>query len=147
MAAGCGVDAQLHDPGHTSSVVTIRKFACATGERRAERGQGAGRPNGSAIWPTEDAASRSVPAAARRARGFLDSHYGCRRKMEASDRAEEFIPAGLSSFGIEADEIELAVMGAAHQMFWPAIREMLSIDLGDLEPERVPDLSRAPEQA
>ncbi len=67
--------------------------------------------------------------------------------MEASDRAEEFIPAGLASFGIEADEIELAVMGAAHQMFWPAIREMLSLDLGDLEPERAPDLSRAPERA
>lgn len=67
--------------------------------------------------------------------------------MEAADRAEEFIPAGLASFGIEADEIELAVMGAAHQMFWPAIREMLSLDLGEVEPEPTPDLSRAPERA
>jgi hypothetical protein len=67
--------------------------------------------------------------------------------MEPSDPAEEFIPAGLASFGIEADEIELAVMGAAHQMFWPAIREMLSLDLGDLKPERNQDLSRAPERA
>jgi hypothetical protein len=29
---------------------------CATGERRTEQGKDAGRPNGRAIWPTEDAA-------------------------------------------------------------------------------------------
>jgi hypothetical protein len=66
--------------------------------------------------------------------------------MEASDRAEDFVPAGLASLRIEADEIERAVIDAAHQMFWPGIRSLLSLDLGDLEPERNPDLSRAPEQ-
>ena len=39
---------------------------CASGERRTKRGKDAGRPNSSAIWPTEDAASRRS-AAARRA--------------------------------------------------------------------------------
>jgi hypothetical protein len=67
--------------------------------------------------------------------------------MEATDRAEDFVPAGLASFGIEADEIELAVAGAAHQMFWPRILALISLNLGELEPERNPDLSRAPEQA
>jgi hypothetical protein len=67
--------------------------------------------------------------------------------MEASDRADEFIPAGLASLGIEADEVEMAVMNAAHQMFWPSIRDLLSLDLGDLEPEANPDLSRAPEKS
>jgi hypothetical protein len=66
--------------------------------------------------------------------------------MEAADRADEFIPAGLASLGIEADEVEMAVMNAAHQMFWPSIRDLLSLDLGDFEPERNPDLSRAPEK-
>jgi len=33
---------------------------CAAGERRTKRGKDAGRPNSSAIWPTEDAAPRSV---------------------------------------------------------------------------------------
>ena len=61
--------------------------------------------------------------------------------MEASSRADDFIPAGLASFGIEADEVELAVMGAAHAMFWPAILELLALDTGDVEPERGPDLS------
>jgi hypothetical protein len=63
--------------------------------------------------------------------------------MEASNRADDFIPAGLASLGVEADEIELAVMGAAHAMFWPAILELLELET-DVEPERDPDLSRAP---
>jgi hypothetical protein len=65
--------------------------------------------------------------------------------MEASERAEEFVPAGLASLGIEADEVELAVMDAAHAMFWPAILELLSLDTGEVEPERNPDLSQAPQ--
>jgi hypothetical protein len=65
--------------------------------------------------------------------------------MESPDRAEQFIPAGLASLGIEADETDLAVMNAAHGMFWPSIRDLLALDLGELEPERDQDLSRAPE--
>jgi len=67
--------------------------------------------------------------------------------MESPDRAEQFIPAGLASLGIEADEIDLSVMNAAHQMFWPSIRDLLALDLGAVEPERGEDLSRAPERA
>jgi hypothetical protein len=63
--------------------------------------------------------------------------------MEVSNRADDFIPAGLASMGIEADEIELAVMGAAHSLFWPAILELLELDT-DVAPELDPDLSRAP---
>ncbi|HEY6550920.1 MAG TPA: hypothetical protein VIY71_06955 [Solirubrobacterales bacterium] len=66
--------------------------------------------------------------------------------MEGPDRAEQFIPAGLASLGIEADETDLAVMNAAHGMFWPSIRDLLAMDLGQLEPEPDQDLSRAPEQ-
>jgi hypothetical protein len=66
--------------------------------------------------------------------------------MESPDRAEQFIPAGLASLGIEADETDLAVMNAIHAMFWPAIRDLLALDLGRLEPERDEDLSRAPAQ-
>lgn len=67
--------------------------------------------------------------------------------MESPDRAEQFIPAGLASLGIEADEIDLAVMSAAHQMFWPSILDLIALDLGEVEPERDEDLSRAPERA
>ena len=64
--------------------------------------------------------------------------------MEGQSRADDFIPAALASFGIEADEIELAVIGAAHAMFWPAILALLEFDAGPGAAERAPDLSRAP---
>jgi hypothetical protein len=64
--------------------------------------------------------------------------------MEASNRADDFIPAGLASLGIEADEIELAVIGAAHGLFWPAILELLELDTGGVAPEPSPDLSQPP---
>lgn len=67
--------------------------------------------------------------------------------MEAATRADEFIPAGLAAFGVRADEVELAVMGAAHAMFWPPILALLEVDLSAVEPERAPDLSRAPASA
>lgn len=64
--------------------------------------------------------------------------------MEAPNRADDFIPAGLAAFGVEADEIELAVMEAAHSLFWPPILELLALDTGDAPSERAPDLSKAP---
>jgi hypothetical protein len=59
--------------------------------------------------------------------------------------ADEFIPAGLAALGIEADEVDLAVMGAVHQLLWAPILGLLALDTEDVEPERCPDLSRAPE--
>lgn len=64
--------------------------------------------------------------------------------MDASAPSDDFVPAGLASLGIEADEIELAVIAAAHQLFWPAIRELLALDTSEVEPEIFPDLSKAP---
>ncbi len=67
--------------------------------------------------------------------------------MESPNRAEQFIPAGLASLGIEADETDLAVINAIHKMFWPSILDLLALDLDELEPERDQDLSQAPERA
>jgi hypothetical protein len=64
--------------------------------------------------------------------------------MEAPNRADDFIPAGLASMGIEADEVELAVMGAAHALFWQPILDLFELDTDGFAPERDPDLSRAP---
>jgi hypothetical protein len=64
--------------------------------------------------------------------------------MEASNSADNFIPVALAAFGVEADEIELAVMAAAHQVFWPPILELLALDTGVVAPEPAPDLSVAP---
>jgi hypothetical protein len=73
---------------------------------------------------------------------YLD--VGLLAQMEAANREDEFIPAGLAAFGVQADEIELAVIGAAHAMFWPPILALLELDIGALAPERAPNLSRAP---
>jgi len=64
--------------------------------------------------------------------------------MEASTSADDFIPAGLASLGIEADEVDLAVMGAVHGLLWAPILELLAFDSDGIEPERCPDLSKAP---
>ena len=64
--------------------------------------------------------------------------------MEASGSADDFIPAALAAFGVEADEIELAVMRAAHEMFWPPILELLSLDTSAVASEHDHDLSQAP---
>lgn len=69
---------------------------------------------------------------------------GLPAEMEGAAPADEFIPAGLASLGIEADEVDLAVMAAVHQILWPPILELLALDTEGLEPERCPDLSRPP---
>jgi len=64
--------------------------------------------------------------------------------MEASNSPDGFISAGLAAYGIEADEIELAVIAAAHQLFWPPILELIALDTSELPDEPNPDLSQAP---
>jgi hypothetical protein len=65
--------------------------------------------------------------------------------MEASASTNDFIPAGLAALGIEADEVDLAVMGAVHQLLWAPVLELLSLEVEGLEPERCPDMSKAPQ--
>jgi hypothetical protein len=64
--------------------------------------------------------------------------------MEAQTSPDDFLLAGIAAFGIEADEIELAVMRAAHEMFWPPILELLDLDTSGAPGEPAPDLSQAP---
>ena len=64
--------------------------------------------------------------------------------MEASNSADDFLATAIAAYGIEADEIELAVMRAAHEMFWPPILELLDLDTSEMPPEPTPDLSQAP---
>lgn len=64
--------------------------------------------------------------------------------MEAANTPDDFIQAGLAAYGIEADEVELAVIGAAHQLFWPPILKLIALDTSQVPAERNPDLSQAP---
>jgi hypothetical protein len=65
--------------------------------------------------------------------------------MPAAGDFDAFVHAGLASLGIEADEVELAVMRATHELYWPAIAGLLELDLTAVEPELAADMSRAPE--
>ena len=64
--------------------------------------------------------------------------------METPSHADDFIAAALAAHGVEADEIELAVIRAAHEAFWPPILELLEIDTTSVAGERDLDLSQAP---
>jgi hypothetical protein len=60
---------------------------------------------------------------------------------------ESFVPAGLVALGVQADEVELAIMAAAHELYWPGIVGLLETDLSVVDAEPVADLSRPPEPA
>jgi hypothetical protein len=65
--------------------------------------------------------------------------------MSAAGDFEAFVPSGLASLGIEADDVDLAVMRATHELYWPAIAGLLELDLSSVEPEIAADMSQAPE--
>ena len=64
--------------------------------------------------------------------------------MAAAADSEAFLTAGLETLGVEFDEIEMAVMTATHELYWPPIAQFLEIDLSGVEPEPSADMSRAP---
>jgi len=64
--------------------------------------------------------------------------------MEAANTPDDFIPAGLTALGIEADEVDLAVIGAAKELFWPPILELVALDTSEIPAEPNPDLSQGP---
>lgn len=77
--------------------------------------------------------------------GQLANRLGLPAEMESAAAETEFIPAGLASLGIEADEVDLAVMAAVHGLLWSPLLELLELDTEDVNAERHPDMSRAPE--
>jgi hypothetical protein len=64
--------------------------------------------------------------------------------VDAEEAFESYVEGGLAAAGIEADEIELAVIGAARQAYLDETNELWAADLKRVEPEIDQDLSRAP---
>ena len=129
---------QRQRPGAAGSVFLLLSRASISGKHRAVTPVAAG------ILPF--ARRRDAAAAAPM---HDPGHAACCRvgaEMEASDRADDFIPAGLAALGIEADEVDLAVMGAVHQLFWPPILELLALDTSERRAGALTPTSRkAPE--
>jgi hypothetical protein len=66
------------------------------------------------------------------------------RLVDAERVFESYVEAGLASIGVDADEIELAVIKAAWHAYQPQTDELWAADLSAVEPELDMDLSRAP---
>ena len=64
--------------------------------------------------------------------------------MEAKRDFDAYVPTSLAFIGIEADEVDLAVMRAIHDNWWPRVEELLGLDLSDVEAEPRIDLSQPP---
>lgn len=65
--------------------------------------------------------------------------------MDPAHAFDDFVPQGLTSIGVRADEAELAVMRSAHELYWPAFTSLFALDLSGVEPEEGLDMSRAPQ--
>jgi hypothetical protein len=64
--------------------------------------------------------------------------------MQDDGQFETFVRAGLAQYGIDVDEVELRVIGAAEVAYGPLRDALLAADLSDVEPEVGLDPSRAP---
>lgn len=64
--------------------------------------------------------------------------------MQDGGSFEQLVPPTLAALGIEADEVDLAVMRAAHEQFWPGIEGLLELDTTKVPIEDDQDFSRAP---
>ncbi len=65
--------------------------------------------------------------------------------MDDSAVFEQFIRGGLGTFGIEPDDVDMAVIGAADAIWGPPMRALLAADLDGIAPEHNPDLSIPPQ--
>jgi hypothetical protein len=57
---------------------------------------------------------------------------------------QAYLQAALDNYGIEADEVERAVMTGVWEVYEPGINLLTEADLSSVEPEIAPDLSRPP---
>jgi hypothetical protein len=57
---------------------------------------------------------------------------------------QAYLQGALEIYGIEADEVERAVMTGVWEIYEPGMKALRETDLSAIEPEIAPDLSRPP---
>lgn len=67
--------------------------------------------------------------------------------MDAAEQFDTYVRLALARYGITVDEVDLAVMRAAEQVYGPPLGALLAADLSDVAPEHDFDPSRAPSEA
>ena len=60
------------------------------------------------------------------------------------DAFERFVRAGLEMNGLPVDEVDIAIIQAAHAVYGPGMRALAAADLRDVLPEVDLDPARAP---
>lgn len=63
--------------------------------------------------------------------------------MEPNPDLQSYLDGALATYGIEADQVERAVMDAVWAIYEPGLTELLEHELSDAHEEN-PDLSQAP---
>ena len=66
--------------------------------------------------------------------------------MEAPDAFETWVRASLEHYGIEVDDVDLAVIRVADQFYGPQRDALMAADLSQIPPEQGLDPSRSPFQ-
>ena len=64
--------------------------------------------------------------------------------MDANEQFDTFVRLALARHGITVDDVDLAVMRAAEQVYGPSRDALMAADLSDIAPEHDFDPSRAP---
>jgi hypothetical protein len=64
--------------------------------------------------------------------------------MDVDEQFDTLVRLSLGRYGIEVDEVDLAVMRAAERVYGPGRDALMAADLSDVPPEHDLDLSRAP---
>jgi hypothetical protein len=64
--------------------------------------------------------------------------------MERESAFQTYLDGALETFGIDADEDERAVMIGVWAIYEPGMELLRDADLGGIEPELHPDLSKSP---
>jgi hypothetical protein len=57
---------------------------------------------------------------------------------------QAYLQSAFEIYGIEADEVERAVIAGIWEIYEPGMNLLAEADLSAVEPERAPDLSLAP---
>ena len=65
--------------------------------------------------------------------------------MSSDSAYQAYLQGALEVYGIEADEIERAVITGVWEIYEPSMTALGEADLSAVEPEIAPDLSRPPE--
>ena len=64
--------------------------------------------------------------------------------MDPETALQSYLDGALETFGIEADEVERAVMKGVWHVYEDGMRRLTDADLSEVEPEADPDLSDPP---